>query len=53
MDDAINQYRNFHYGVGDYEENPIVIESDPEEGKACKVKTEEGSGSRGSEDLSI
>jgi hypothetical protein len=46
-EDDINQYRNFQYGVGDYEENPIVIESDPEEGNACKVKREEGSGSRG------
>jgi hypothetical protein len=46
-EDAINQYRNFQYGVGDYEENPIVIESDPEEGKTCKVKREECSGSRG------
>jgi hypothetical protein len=33
--------------VGDYEENPIFTESDPEEGKACKVKREEGSGRRG------
>jgi hypothetical protein len=46
-EDAINQYRNFQYGVGDYEENPIVIESDPEEGNTCKVKREESSGSRG------
>jgi hypothetical protein len=32
--------------VGDYEENPIVIESEPEEGKARKVKREKGSGSK-------
>jgi hypothetical protein len=37
-DDAINQYQNFRYGVGNYEENPIVIESDPDNGKTYKVK---------------
>jgi hypothetical protein len=45
--DDVDQYRNFHYGVGDYQENPIVSEPDFEGGKARKVNKGECSRSRG------
>jgi hypothetical protein len=45
--DVVDQYQSFHYGMGDYQENPIVIESDSEGGKARKVAKGEYSGSGG------
>ncbi|KAK1680839.1 hypothetical protein QYE76_041687 [Lolium multiflorum] len=45
--DAVDQYQSFHYGMGDYQENPIVIEADSEGGKARKVAKGEYSGSGG------
>jgi hypothetical protein len=45
--DAVDQYQNFHCGVGDYLENPIMIESDSEGGKANKVVNGECSGGIG------
>ncbi|KAK1616582.1 hypothetical protein QYE76_022099 [Lolium multiflorum] len=36
--DAVDQYQNHHYDFGDYQEYPIVIESDSEGGRAPKVE---------------
>jgi hypothetical protein len=41
--DIVDQYQNHHYEFGDYQEYPIVLESDFEGGKARKVVKGEGS----------
>jgi hypothetical protein len=35
--DAVDQYQNHHYDFGDYQEYPIVIESDSDGGKTHNV----------------
>jgi hypothetical protein len=45
--DVVDQYQNHNYEFGDYQEYPIVTESDSEGGKARNVVKGESSGGRG------